>query len=909
VDDSLPRGGGGVDGAMGIQSKPGNEIRSAFVDYFVQRGHTAVPSSSLVPRADPTLLFTNAGMVQFKDVFTGKEKRGYPRAVTVQKCVRAGGKHNDLEIVGRTARHHTFFEMLGNFSFGDYFKEQAVDYGWEFLTSVLGLPPERLWATIHEGDAAMRLGPDEEARALWLRYVPASRIVPCSTKDNFWAMGDTGPCGPCSEIVFDQGPGVGCGQASCAVGCSCDRYLELWNLVFMQFERSAEGVLTPLPRPSIDTGAGLERIATILQGAPSNFDTDLLRPIIALVEELSGKRYGADPQADVSLRVIADHARATTFLVGDGVLPSNEGRGYVLRRILRRGLRHGRLLGLEEPFMARVTGRVVELMQQAYPDLAEHRDYVARVTLSEEERFGHTLRMGLKLVESLVAELKKQGTAAVPGVEIFRLYDTYGFPLDLLRDIATDNGLVLDEAGFEAEMAAQRARARESWVGSGEVDVPAHLRALTGTARVEPLWYQGTESEAVVEALFAGEEQRSVAALEAGETGEVLLDRTPFYPEAGGQVGDVGTLTADGTIVEVLDTRRPIPNLVLHQVRVKRGRLGKGQALQAAVDGGRRKATAKNHTATHLLHAALRQVLGDHVKQAGSLVAPDRLRFDFTHWNPLTQRELDRIEELVNEQVWENRTLDIRTMELDQALALGAMALFGEKYGERVRVVQVPEFSLELCGGTHVRATGEIGLFKILSQGGVASGVRRIEAVTGPGAFRHVKHEEEVLAQAAERIKARPLELPEKLEKLAAATRELEKEVQRLQGRLAAGSLGQILAQAQEVQGIRVVASQVDLRDAKGIRELGDRLRDQLGSGVVVLAAPLGERVAWVTMVTKDLTARLHAGNLARDLAKLTGGGGGGRPDVAEAGGKDPSRIAEALAAVPALVRGQLARA
>jgi alanyl-tRNA synthetase len=893
---------------MGIQSKPGNEIRRAFVDYFAQRGHTVVPSSSLVPRADPTLLFTNAGMVQFKDVFTGKEKRSSPRAVTVQKCVRAGGKHNDLENVGRTARHHTFFEMLGNFSFGDYFKEKAIEYGWEFLTSVLGLPPERLWVTIHEGDAAMRLGPDEEARSLWLRYVPASRIVACSTKDNFWAMGDTGPCGPCSEIVFDQGPGVGCGQPSCAVGCDCDRYLELWNLVFMQFERSADGALVPLPRPSIDTGAGLERIAAILQGAPSNFDTDLLRPIIALVEGLTGKRYGAEAQADVSMRVIADHARATTFLVSDGVLPSNEGRGYVLRRILRRGLRHGRLLGLDEPFMATVTGRVVELMQPAYPDLDDHRDYVARVTLSEEERFGHTLRMGLKLVETLVAELKGRGASAIPGIEIFRLYDTYGFPVDLLRDIATDKGLVLDEAGFDAEMASQRARARESWIGSGEVEVPAHLKALTATARVEPLWYQGTEAEAVVEALFAGNAQGSVASLQEGQTGEVLLTRTPFYPEAGGQVGDVGMLTADGTVVEVLDTRRPVPNLVLHQVRVKRGRLNAGQTVRAAVDSGRRKVTAKNHTATHLLHAALRQVLGDHVKQAGSLVAPDRLRFDFTHWSPLTQRELDRIEELVNEQVWENRALDVQTMDLDRALGLGAMALFGEKYGARVRVVTVPEFSVELCGGTHVRATGEIGLFKILSQGGVASGVRRIEAVTGPGAFRHVKHEEEALAQAAERIKARPLELPEKLDKLAGATRELEKEVQRLQGRLATGSLEQILGQARVVEGVRVVASQVDLRDPKGIREMGDRLRDHLGSGVVVLAAQLGERVAWVAMVTKDLTRRLHAGNLARDLAKVTGGGGGGRPEVAEAGGKDPSKIAEALAAVPDLVRGQLGR-
>jgi alanyl-tRNA synthetase len=897
------------DQEMSTRVKSGNEIRSEFVNYFAQRGHTHVVSSPLVPKADPTLLFTNAGMVQFKDVFTGKEKRPYNRAVTVQKCVRAGGKHNDLENVGRTARHHTFFEMLGNFSFGDYFKDLAIDFGWEFLTSSLGLPASRLWVTIHEGDAAMGIGPDEEARRLWRRYVPEARIVACSTQDNFWAMGDTGPCGPCSEIVFDQGSGMGCGRPTCAVGCDCDRYLELWNLVFMQFERGADGALAPLPRPSIDTGAGLERIAAILQGVPSNFDTDLLRTIIAGVEELTGKRYGADRGADVSMRVIADHARATSFLVTDGVLPSNEGRGYVLRRILRRGLRHGRLLGLEEPFMAAITGRVVDLMGTAYPELLDARDYVARVTQNEEERFGHTLQVGLRLAESLIGEVKAAGAGAIPGAEIFRLYDTYGFPVDLLRDIAAEQGLRLDEAGFEREMADQRARARESWVGSGEVEVPARLNdlvAVTG-AGVEPLWHQAIQAEAVVQALLSGD-GRVVPALAEGETGEVLLNRTPFYPEAGGQVGDTGALASDGTTAEVLDTRRPISSLVLHRVRVKRGRLTTGQTVQAKVDGGRRRVTAKNHTATHLLHAALRQVLGDHVKQAGSLVAPDRLRFDFTHFGPMTDREINRIEELVNEQVWENKDLGIEDMDLDRALGLGAMALFGEKYGERVRVVRVPDFSIELCGGTHVGATGEIGLFKIVAQGGVAAGVRRIEAFTGPGAFRHVKQEEQILAEAAERIKARPLELPEKVEKLAGTARELEREIQRLQGRLAAGTLDGLIRQAQEVDGVRLVASVVDLRDPKGMRELGDRLRDQLGSGVVVLANQVGERVTWVTMVTKDLTSRLHAGHLARELAMLTGGGGGGRPDVAEAGGKDPSRIPDALARLPDLVRSQLSK-
>jgi alanyl-tRNA synthetase len=796
--------------------------------------------------------------------------------------------------------------MLGNFSFGDYFKEAAIGYAWEFLTADLGLPPERLWATIHEGDAVMGIGPDEEARGLWRRFVPEGRIVACSTKDNFWAMGDTGPCGPCSEIIYDQGPGMGCDKPACAVGCECDRYLELWNLVFMQFERSAAGVLTPLPRPSIDTGAGLERIAAVLQGAASNFDTDLLRPIIALVEELCGKRYGASPQTDVSMRVIADHARATTFLVTDGVLPSNEGRGYVLRRILRRGLRHGRLLGLEEPFMAHVTGRVVERMQGAFPELTEAREHVARVTQAEEERFSHTLKVGLKLVESLVDDQKAKGAGTIPGGEIFRLYDTYGFPLDLLRDIASDQGLTLDEAGFEQSMAEQRARARESWVGSGEAEIPTSLKDLTTRVKVDGLWHTSIQAEARVVAILTGKEQRSVERLKEGETGEVVLGRTPFYPEAGGQVGDTGTLTADGTLAEVLDVKRPVPGLVLHSVRLKRGALEVGRMVQAAVDGERRRMTAKNHTATHLLHAALRQTLGDHVKQAGSLVAPDRLRFDFSHFNPLSSREVDRIEELVNVQVWENRPVTTQVMGLDEALGVGAMALFGEKYGERVRVVSVPEFSLELCGGTHVGATGEIGLFKVVSQGGVAAGIRRIEAVTGPGAFQHVKREEQVLAETAARLKSRPLELAEKVEKLAETSRDLEREVQRLQARLLGGTLERLLQAATDVNGVRVVGAQVEAADSKGMRELGDRLRERLQSGVVVLASNSDGKVTWVTMVTKDLTGRLHAGNLARDLAKVTGGGGGGRPDMAEAGGKEPARISEALARLPEFIVGQL---
>jgi alanyl-tRNA synthetase len=624
------------------------------------------------------------------------------------------------------------------------------------------------------------------------------------------------------------------------------------------------------------------------------------------MEELSGKPYGSDPQTDVSLRVIADHARATTFLVADGVLPSNEGRGYVLRRILRRGLRHGRLLGVDEPFMATVTGRVVELMQGAYPDLVDARDHVARVTLAEEERFGHTLRVGLKMVETLVADQRAKGETRIPGDEIFRLYDTYGFPVDLLHDIAGDAGLTLDKAGFDGAMDEQRARARESWAGSGEVEVPAHLKEMTTRASVEALWYDTMEAEARVVAIFAGDGREPVAELREGQTGQALLDRTPFYPEAGGQVGDTGVLTADGLVADVTGTQRPAPGVVLHDLRVRRGTLRTAATVRAAVDASRRRMTMKNHTATHLLHAALRQTLGDHVKQAGSLVAPDRLRFDFTHFSPLGPHEVDRLEEAVNAQIWENRPVTTEVMRLDAAIASGAMALFGEKYGEQVRVVRVPEFSTELCGGTHVRATGEIGLFKIVAQGGVAAGIRRIEAVTGPGAYQQVKREEHVLAEAAARVKARPLDLVEKVEKLTETTRDLEREVQRLQGRLLGRTLEGLLERVTDVEGVRVVGALVEATDVKGMRELGDRLRDRLESGVIALAMQADGKVTWVTMVTKDLVGRLHAGNLARELAKLTGGGGGGRPDMAEAGGKDPARIPDALGKLPELVTGQL---
>jgi alanyl-tRNA synthetase len=878
----------------------GSEIRRRFLDYFAARGHAIVPSAPLVPRADPTLLFTNAGMVQFKDVFLGTDVRPYRRATTAQKCVRAGGKHNDLENVGRTARHHTFFEMLGNFSFGDYFKAEAIAYAWEFVTETLGLPAEGLWATVYQDD--------EEAFGLWQRIadLPASRVVRLGKQDNFWSMGETGPCGPCSELVIDQGPAFGCGRPTCAVGCECDRYLELWNLVFMQFDCAPDGRLTPLPKPSIDTGAGLERLAAVLQGVGSNFETDLLRPLIAEVEVLSGRRYGAGAGADVSLRVIADHARAAAFLITDGVLPSNEGRGYVLRRILRRAMRHGRLVGLDGPFLGQVAARVADLMGAAYPELEAARAHVTQMLLYEQERFGHTLRVGQGLVEDALARAKAAGASHLPGAEIFRLYDTYGFPVDLLQEIAAEQGLALDEAGFEREMAGQRERARAAWAGSGEAEAPAAYQALRAAAAVEFLGHATLEAEGRVVALRR--DGAPCRALEEGEEGEVILDRTPFYGEAGGQVGDQGLLLSGQATLEVLDTQAPLGGLIVHRARVRRGGLAVGEAVQARVDARRRAATAANHTATHLLHAALRQVLGDHVKQAGSLVAPDRLRFDFTHLRPIDDRALELIEDLVNEKALANLAVETEWTSLDAALRSGATALFGEKYGERVRVVRVPGFSQELCGGTHVRATGEVGLFRIVGESGVASGVRRIEAVTGRGALRHLRAREATLVEAAAALKVKPPDLPERAERLAAALKEQERELERLRARLAGGAVADLLARAQAVEETPVVAGRVERLDAKGLREVGDRVRSALRRGVIVLGSAGDGRVAWLAMVTPDLTPRLHAGRIVKAVAQITGGSGGGRPDLAEAGGREPGKLDEALAAVPGIIRAELGR-
>ncbi|MDH7500387.1 MAG: alanine--tRNA ligase, partial [candidate division NC10 bacterium] len=711
----------------------GSQIRNTFLDYFRRKDHHIVRSSSLIPSNDPTLLFTNAGMVQFKEVFIGAEQLPYRRAASCQKCVRAGGKHNDLENVGRTLRHHTFFEMLGNFSFGDYFKEKAIEYSWDLLVQELGLPPHRLLATIYQED--------EEAFLLWQKVagLPAERIFRLGEKDNFWAMGDTGPCGPCSEIIIDQGEGSGCGKPDCQVGCDCDRYLELWNLVFMEYERFPDGSTKPLPRPSIDTGAGLERLAAVLQGVKSNFECDLLFPIVAKMEEVAERRYGEDLRADVSLRVVADHSRAVTFLVADGVVPSNESRGYVLRRILRRALRHGMMLGVKRPFLFEITGAVVDLMKDAYPELEEKRDQISRLTLHEEERFLHTLRVGLPLAEEELAAVQERKETILPGETVFRLYDTYGVPFDLLAEMAEEKGISLDEKGFQREMEGQRAKARAAM----SLTLPPSGMEVFGPSLPPPTEFTGYEclqGEATVFALLQGEKKMEEA--EASSEVEILLDRTPFYAEAGGQVGDRGWITWEGGKAEVLDTCMRVKGLTFHRSRIKRGTLRVGERVFCQVDEQRRQATANHHTATHILHAVLRQVLGDHVRQSGSWVAPDRLRFDFSHFSPLQGRELERVEELANEHIRSDLSLCIEVKPLEEALTAGAMAIFGEKYGERVRVVTIPGVSRELCGGTHVRATGQLGLLKVISEGGVAAGVRRIEAEAGKAAWDFLKNQE-----------------------------------------------------------------------------------------------------------------------------------------------------------------------
>jgi alanyl-tRNA synthetase len=861
------------------------EIREAFLAYFEQHEHTRVASSSLVPANDPTLLFTNAGMNQFKDTFLGTEPRSYVRATSSQRCVRAGGKHNDLENVGYTARHHTFFEMLGNFSFGDYFKREAIRYAWEFLTGTLGLPPEKLWVTVHVSD--------DEAEQIWIEDIgfPKARISRLD-EDNFWQMGDTGPCGPCSEIFYDHGdhvPGGPPGQKD----DDLDRYIEIWNLVFMQYNRDQGGELHPLPHPSVDTGMGLERIAAVMQKVHSNYEIDLFQ---ALIKSAANVLQVQDLENN-SLRVIADHIRSCAFLIVDGVLPGNEGRGYVLRRIVRRAVRHGNKLGADTPFFHKLVATLAAQMGDAYPELVTRQAQVEKALLAEEEQFARTLDNGMQILEEALTGIK--GTE-IPGDVVFKLYDTYGFPTDLTNDIARERGLTLDIAGYEAAMAEQRTRSQES--GSFKVDYNAVLK-LDGTT--EFTGYDSVAGEGVVTALLHDGE--AVAVLNVDETGVIVLDRTPFYGESGGQVGDTGYLSNSNARLEVTNTTKG-SDQHLHHVKVLQGSIKRGEKLNAQVDAAVRQRTRINHSATHLLHAALRRVLGEHVQQKGSLVDSQRLRFDFSNPEAVSPQQLKIIEAMVNEQIRANTAVQTRLMAMDDAVASGAMALFGEKYGAQVRVLSMGEdnFSVELCGGTHVARTGDIGLLRIVSESGVASGVRRIEGVTGSGALALIDQNEQHLAAVCEVVKGNPDNVVVKVAALRSETRDLEKEIARLKQKLASSAGSDLTAAVVEVQGVKVLAANVEGADAKSLRDTLDQCKNKLGSAVILLSAVTGDKIALTAGVTKDLTDRVKAGDLMREFAERLGGKGGGKPDMAQGGGTDIQALPEVLKAVPAWVSSQL---
>ena len=861
------------------------ELRAAFLDFFKGHGHTVVPSSSLVPGNDPTLLFTNAGMVQFKDVFLGNDQRSYVRAASSQRCVRAGGKHNDLENVGYTARHHTFFEMLGNFSFGDYFKREAIRYAWDFVTGTLGIPPERLWVTVFEED--------DGAAEIWLKEigVDAGRFTRMGAKSNFWAMGDTGPCGPCTEIFYDHGPGIEGGPPG-SPNEDGDRYVEIWNLVFMQYDRSADGRMVPLPKPSVDTGMGLERVAAVMQGVHSNYDIDLFRHLILAAAKLTGAQ---DPKSS-SLRVIADHIRACSFLVADGVLPSNEGRGYVLRRIIRRAIRHGFMLGQRQPFFHALVPVLDEEMGSAYPELRSQRTHIERVLRQEEERFAETLSQGMALLDGAIDKLSGK---QIPGETVFRLYDTFGFPLDLTSDIARERGLTIDEAGFESAMNAQRERARAA--SKFGVDLRSDVKV---DGQTKFTGYDSEVGSGRIAALLRGKE--SVQELRTGEEGQVVLDATPFYAESGGQVGDRGVLVSGESRFVVADTQK-LGKAHVHVGKVASGALRVGDVVEAQVDHVLRQATRLNHTATHLLHAALRKVLGTHVTQKGSLVSPDRLRFDFAHYSAVTPDELREIERLVNAQIRANAQAETRLMNFDAAVAAGAMALFGEKYEDEVRVLRVGDFSTELCGGTHVSRAGDIGLMRIVSEGGIAAGVRRIEAVTGEGAFGHVVETDHKLRDVAGLLKATRDDVEEKVRHLVERARRLEKEVAQLKDKLASGQGRDLAADAAAIGGVKFVATRVEGADAAALRNAVDQLKSKLGSAAVVLGSVDADgKVLLIAGVTADLTGKVRAGDLVNHVALQVGGKGGGRPDLAQAGGTDPDKLEAALESVHGWLRERL---
>ncbi|MBW6502927.1 alanine--tRNA ligase [bacterium] len=868
----------------------GAQLRSAFLDYFGKNGHKILPGASLVPANDPTLLFTNAGMVQFKEYFLGQAAADWKRAATAQRCLRVSGKHNDLENVGYTARHHTLFEMLGNFSFGDYFKKEAIFFGWDFLTREVGIDGARMTVSVFRED--------DEAYDLWHKTmgIPDSRIVRFDEKDNFWSMGPTGPCGPCSEILYDQGEGVGCGRPGCAVGCDCDRFLEIWNLVFMQFNQDESGMRTPLPKPSIDTGMGLERLAGVVQGVTSNYDTDLFLPILDGISRQCGVPAGKSPALDAAMRVVADHARATAFLIADGIVPSNEGRGYVLRRIMRRALRHGKKLGFDGPFLHRIAGIVVEEFRGAYPGLAQSASFVDTVAFQEERRFLETLDAGLRMVEEEFSRMS--GSSKVfPGEVAFKLYDTYGFPADLTADLCRERGVSLDSAGFEKEMERQRAQSRVSWKGGevGAQDAVADELSRAGVS-VDFVGYERTESDARVVAVFR--QGARVASAAAGEEVEMVTDVTPFYGESGGQAGDTGEVRGDGFALRVQDTRRVSADQVIHRVQVLSGTFREGQRARLRVDEASRRLTQGNHTATHLLQAALRKILGTHVKQAGSYVGPDKLRFDFSHFEALSPETLSEVEEEVNRVVFSPRAVTWESLPYEQAVAAGAMAFFGEKYADIVRMVTVPEVSRELCGGTHVRNTAEIGLFHILSEGAVAAGVRRIEAVTGLPAWRCLREEAGTLHGVARELKVAAPEVPERVRKLSAQIKALEKALQEARRRSSRDMVGEILSGVKEVAGVRRVSAEVEAMDAAALRDLADAVKGKLSSGILLLGTREGDRCHLVAGVTPDLIGRFSASDIVRKAAAVVGGGGGGRKDMAQAGGPRVGNLTEALASI-----------
>lgn len=874
----------------------GKEIREKFLSFFEERGHQIQPSASLIPHNDPSILWTAAGMVPFKPFFTGQAVAEVKRVTTCQKCIRTP----DIESVGRTARHHTFFEMLGNFSFGDYFKESAIPWAWEFVTEYLKLPQDKLWITIYLDD--------DEAFEIWNKEVgvPVERIVRLGKDTNFWEIG-VGPCGPCSEIYVDLGEARGCGSPNCQVGCDCDRFLEIWNLVFIQFFRDEEGNYSPLTSKGIDTGMGLERVASVLQGVASNFDTDLFREIMDFTADLAGQKYGQDNGVDLALKVIADHCRAVTFAVNDGALPGNEGRGYVIRRLLRRAVRFGRVLGVREPFLYKVAGAVIDQMEGAYPDLKQRSEHILRVIHTEEERFLETLAAGSDILSTLIDEARNAGKAEIAGKDAFKLYDTFGFPLELTREIAEEQGLAVDEDGFTAAMEEQRKRARSArqeteYISERGVLYKA-LREELGETRF--VGYGAMASDSNVLALLKDGLQEISAV--AGEEIEILLDVTPCYAESGGQVTDHAVLRGPDLEVEIYSVVRPVEGLIIHRGKVVSGILKRHDSVTVQVDPCRRRDTARNHSATHLLHKALKEVLGEHVNQAGSLVEPDRLRFDFTHYAAVSSEELRRIEELVNAAVLANLPIEVLETSLSKAKSMGAAALFGEKYGKEVRVVKMGDYSLELCGGTHLTATAEVGLFKITTETSVGAGLRRIEAVTGPGVLRYVAAKEAQLEEIAAAIKSPVPELVRRAEALVQQNKSLEHEIEGLRNKLAKSEVQDILGQVKEIKGVPVLTSVVAAPDMDNLRGMVDMLRDKMGTGVILLGSTAGDKVNLVAAVTKDLLGRgLHAGNLIKEIAKMVGGGGGGRPDMAQAGGKDPSKLKEAIDKVDSLVEGQI---